>query len=158
MDETLRQLGELLLAAVPTVLLLSLVFALYRTLLHKPLVRVLEERHRLTAGAMEQARASIAQADARAAECEQRLRDARLAVFKALDERRRATLEARSAVASQARAASDERVRAARAVIQQEVASARASLHQQAGALAAAVMRTVLQPIAGAPPPAGASQ
>jgi len=44
MDETLRQLGELLLGSVPTVILLTLLFALYSAIVHKPLQRVLAER------------------------------------------------------------------------------------------------------------------
>ena len=44
MDQTLRQLGELLLGAVSTVILLALLYVLYTVIVHKPLQRVLEER------------------------------------------------------------------------------------------------------------------
>lgn len=158
MDETLRQLGELLLAAVPTVVLLSLIFALYRVLVHKPLVRVLEERYHLTAGALERARADIAAAAARASEYEQRLREARISIFRALEERRQRALEARSVTAAQARAAAQERVRHARAALEQQSAAARVLLEQQTESLAAAVIRTVLHPAAAAQSPAGGSQ
>ena len=43
MDQTLKQLGELLLGAVPTVILLALLYAFYTTIVHRPLRRVLEE-------------------------------------------------------------------------------------------------------------------
>ena len=42
MDQTLRQLGELLLGSVPTVILMGLLYVLYTTIVHKPLGRVLE--------------------------------------------------------------------------------------------------------------------
>src|ERR1035441_4400379 len=94
MDDTLQQLGELLLGAVPTVILLALLYALYTTIVHKPLQRVLAERRSKTEGAVEQSRADIAAAEARTAEYEQKLREARAAVFRAQEARRQAGLQA----------------------------------------------------------------
>src|SRR5580658_6793393 len=65
MDQTLHQLGELLLGAVPTVILLAILYALYTSIVHKPLQRVLEERRSKTEGAVEKSRADIAAAEAR---------------------------------------------------------------------------------------------
>ena len=78
MDETLRQLGELLLGAVPTVIMLALLYVLYKAIVHKPLARVLAERRGKTEGAIEKSKADIAAADARTSEYEQKLREARL--------------------------------------------------------------------------------
>ena len=89
MDAMLVQLGGLLLAAVPTALLLLLVYALYTALVHKPLQKVLAERRAKTEGAVEKARADIAAAEARTAEYEERMRDARLLVFKRQKARRK---------------------------------------------------------------------
>ena len=88
MDEILGQLGELLLGSVPTVIFLLLVYVLYTVLVHKPLAKVLEERHTRTEGAIERARADIAAAEARTAEYEQRLREARVALFPQQEARR----------------------------------------------------------------------
>src|SRR5579864_5888348 len=96
MDETLHQLGELLLGAVPTVILLTLLYALYTTIVHKPLQRVLAERRSKTEGAVEKSRADIAAAEARTAEYEQRMREARGAVFHAQEARRQAALQSRT--------------------------------------------------------------
>ena len=51
MEQTLHQLGELLLAAIPTVVLLLVLFGLYRVLVAGPLGRILEERYARTEGA-----------------------------------------------------------------------------------------------------------
>ena len=75
MDETLRQLGGLLLGAVPTVILLTLLYILYTAIVHKPLRRVLDQRRNKTEGAVEKSRADIAAAEARTSEYEQRLRE-----------------------------------------------------------------------------------
>ena len=53
MDQTLHQLGELLLGSIPTVILVALLYALYVVIVHKPLRRVLEERRSKTEGAVE---------------------------------------------------------------------------------------------------------
>jgi len=97
MDETLRQLGRLLLGSLPTILVLWLLYVLYRAIVHKPLSGVLAERRDRTEGAIEKARADIAAAEARTAEYEQRLREARAAVFKAQEAQRQQALEARAA-------------------------------------------------------------
>jgi F-type H+-transporting ATPase subunit b len=81
MDDTLQQLGELLLGSVPTVIMLAVLYALYTVIVHKPLQRVLAERRSKTEGAVEKSRADIAAAEARTTEYEQRLREARAAVF-----------------------------------------------------------------------------
>jgi len=65
MEQTLRQLGELLLGAVPTAILLGTLYILYTFLVHRPLTAVLAERRSRTQGAMEKARADIAGAEAR---------------------------------------------------------------------------------------------
>src|ERR1700688_4963935 len=103
MDETLRQLGELLLGSVPTVILLALLYALYTVIVHNPLGRVLEERRGKTEGAVEKSRADIAAAEARTSEYEQRLREVRAKVFHAQEARRKAALDARSAALNEAR-------------------------------------------------------
>src|SRR5215469_14254801 len=102
MDETLRQVGELLLGSIPTIILMVLLYVAYKFIVHKPLTAVLEERHSRTEGAVEKARADVAAAEARTAEYEQRLREARAAVFKAQEARRQAALQARSAAVSTA--------------------------------------------------------
>ena len=68
MDETFRQISELLLGSIPTIIFFLLLFGLYTVLVHKPLVRVLAERRARTQGAIEKARADIALAEKRTAE------------------------------------------------------------------------------------------
>ncbi len=146
MDAILRQLGELLLGAVPTVVLLVLLFIAYRVIVHGRLEEVLKERHARTQGAVEKAKADIGAADARTAEYEQRIRDAKMALYKAQEARRRQLMEARSAAVTEARAAADAQVKAARQQLEREVAAAKAALESQSDTLASEVIRTVLKP------------
>ena len=146
MDETLRQVGGLLLGAVPTVILLLLLFGLYTVLVHKPLERVLAERRSKTEGAVEKARADIASAEARTAEYEQRLREARVALFKSQESWRQQAMQARAAAVAQARARAKDQVEQARATIEKDKATVRAGLQAESARLAAEIIRTVLQP------------
>jgi F-type H+-transporting ATPase subunit b len=114
MDETLRQLGGLLLGSIPTIFFMVALYAAYTALVHRPLTRILAERRSKTEGAMEKARADIAAAEARTADYEQRLREARAALFKAQEARRQQALAARSAAVTQARARAQQQVESVR--------------------------------------------
>lgn len=154
MDKILQQVGELLLAAIPTMVLLLLTYWIYNTVLRKPLVKVLEERRNRTEGAVMKARSDVAAAEARTQEYEQKLREARLALFKALEARRAAAQQTRAEAVAQARAQAQEQVRQARAGIDQDMAVARTGLQGEVERLASEIIRTVLRP-AGAAPAAG---
>jgi F-type H+-transporting ATPase subunit b len=146
MDETLHQLGELLLGAVPTVILLTLLYALYTTIVHKPLQRVLAERRSKTEGAVEKSRADIAAAEARTAEYEQKLRAARAAIFQAQEARRRMVLQARANALQEARSRTQAQVQGAKRDIENDRAAAEKALSAEVAALAQEIVRRVLQP------------
>jgi F-type H+-transporting ATPase subunit b len=146
MDETLRQLGELLLGSVPTVILLTLLYVFYTLIVHKPLNRVLDQRRAKTEGAVEKSRADIAAAEARTSEYEQRLREARATLFRAQEARRKAALEARATVLNEARAKAHAQVQAAKADIQKDRDTAKVTLQEQVQTLASEIVRRVLEP------------
>ena len=154
MDETLRQLGGLLLGSIPTIILLLVLYAAYTFIVHRPLARVLAERHAKTEGAIEKARADVAAAEARTAEYEQRLREARTAVFKSQEAHRQAALQARTAAVATARAKAGEQVQQARAAIDKDKVAAQESLQADSARLAGEIIRRVLAPV-GAQPRAG---
>ena len=146
MDETFRQIGELLLGSVPTIILFLLLYGLYTVLVHKPLMRVLAERRARTQGAVEKARADIALAESRTAEYEQKLRDARIAILKAQEARRALASKAREAALAEARSQSQAQVQQAKAAIEQDKQAAQTTLDSEAGRLAAEIIRIVLEP------------
>jgi len=155
MDETLRQVGELLLGSVPTIIIFLLLFGLYTVVVHRPLVRVLSERLARTQGAIEKARADVASAEARTADYEQKLREARLALFKLLEARRAQAAQARAAAVAEARKSAQAQLEQARAVIEQDKASAEKVLDGEAGRLAQEIIRMVLDPALAQAPAGG---
>ena len=151
MDEIVGQLGGLLLGSVPTIIFVILLFGIYTAVVHKPLTKVLAERHSRTEGAIEKARADIAQAEARTAEYEQRLREARMTVFKSQEARRQQALQVRAAAVAEARTRAQAQVEQARAAIEQDKVVAKTGLEAESGRLATAIIRTVLEPATQSP-------
>jgi F-type H+-transporting ATPase subunit b len=146
MDQTLHQLGELLLGSLPTVILLVLLYALYTAIVHKPLQRVLAERRSKTEGAVEKSRADIARAEARTAEYEQKLREARAAIFRSQEAKRAAALQARTNAVNEARTKAQAQVLAAKKDIESDRAAAEKGIAAEASVLAQEIMRRILQP------------
>jgi F-type H+-transporting ATPase subunit b len=150
MDQLLRQVGELLLSSIPTIIGLLVVWAAYRTLVFNKLEQVLAQRHARTEGAMEKAKAEIVSALARTAEYEQKLREARAHIFKIQEAHRKQILDQRTHAITVARKRAEEMVKNAHAEVEQEVAAAKAGLPRHAEALADQIIQTVLRPAVAA--------
>ena len=150
MDEILRQVGTLLIAAIPTALGLLVVWAGYRFIVHGKLQQVLDQRHALTEGAIQKAQQEIAAAEARTANYEQRVREARAQIYQQQQAYRQRVLEQRNAALAAARKQAGDMVKQARAALEKDVLAAKTSLEQQANVLADQVIQQVLRPAAAA--------
>jgi len=150
MDEILRQVGELLISSIPAAIGLLVVWAGYRFIVHGKLQQVLAARHALTEGAIQRARQEIADAEARTAEYEQKVREARAQIYQQQQASRQRVLEQRNAALAEARKNAGEMVKQARAALEKDVLAAKAALQQQANTLADQVIEQVLRPAAAA--------
>ena len=148
MDTTLRQAGLLLLDAIPTVVMLLLLYAIYQNLVRKPLERMLAERREKTEGALQKARTDVAAAEARTQEYEGKLREARLTIFKAQEARREQAQQMRAQALDEARSRAQQQIREARAAVEKDMVEARASLQGESDRLASEIIRTILKPAA----------
>ncbi len=146
--DTLKQLGELLLSSIPAIIGLLIVWSAYRLLVYSPLQKVLAERHARTEGAIQQAQAEIATAEARTAEYEQRVREARSQIYMSQEAQNRRVMQEREAALGEARRQADAKVREARADVEKDVHAAKTSLEQQAQNLADRIIESVLRPAA----------
>jgi F-type H+-transporting ATPase subunit b len=158
MEETLRQLGGLLLGSIPTIILFLVTYFAYRVLVHNKLEYVLHERYVRTEGAIEKARADVAAAAGKTSEYEQRLREARMAVFKVQEARRQAALAARAELIAKARERADQQVAEARHRLARELELAKTQLQPESERLAGEVIRAILRPVGFAQYPAGGAQ
>ena len=147
MEETLRQVGEIALGSIPTIILFLIVYAAYRFLVHKPMAKVLADRFDRTEGAVQKARADISAAEAKTSEYEQRIREARVAIFKAQESRRQVALNARAEALRVAREKASAQVSEARKRIGLEADTAKKQLLPETERLANEVIRTILKPV-----------
>jgi len=150
MDAILRQIGELLVNSIPTIISVLILWTAYRFIVHGKLRQVLEQRHALTEGAIERAQQEIATAEKRTAEYEQRVREARSQIYKVQQANRQRVMDERNAALAESRQRAGEMVKKARAVLEAETAGAKGALEQQASVLADQVIATILKPAAAA--------
>lgn len=140
----MQQLGALMVSAIPTALLFIVLVIAYQLLMQGPLSATLQERRARTEGAMEAAHKAIALAEARAAEYEEKLRQARAEVYKAREQRVKEWNAERDAALEAARKAAGAKVHQARTAVDEEAAAARQAIEASAADLAAQVVRAVL--------------
>ena len=149
MEDIVQQVGALLLGAIPTILLFIVLVAAYQFLVQGPLNRTLAERRARTEGAMENAHKAIAQAEAKAAEYAEKLRQARAEIFKMREQRAKQRNAEREAALEAARKAAGVKVNQARAEMDVEAEHAKQAIQGSAGDLANQVVRAVLPLAAG---------
>ncbi len=145
MDETLRQLGGILLRAVPTFILVVLLHFYLKFIFFKPLARVLRQRYDATEGARKLAEASLAKASEKAAEYEAALRAARAETYKELEQLRRQLQDDRAVAVREARASAEAAVSQAKATLAAEVADLKKSLEAESDTLADRIADKVLR-------------
>jgi F-type H+-transporting ATPase subunit b len=144
MEETLRQLGGILLRAVPTFILVVLLHLYLKFIFFKPLERVLRQRYDATEGARKLAEESIARASQKAAEYEAALRAARAETYKEMEQLHRKLQEDRAASVKEARAEADAAVAHAKAVLAADVEALKKNLGAESDALADRIASKIL--------------
>lgn len=121
-----------------------LIFILNRTLF-KPINEVLDERERLGAGRLEEAKGMLVQYEQRLNRYEEQLRAARAEAYQQQEAQRREALSARQEMMAQIKDDAGRQVAAARAEIAAQTAGARESLEREARAMAATISSHILQ-------------
>ena len=144
MQDIMQQLGGLLVGAIPTALLFIVLVFAYQFLVQGPLTVVLAKRRDITEGAMEDARKAVAQAEAKAQEYGERLRQARADVYKLREQRMKQWSAERDAALDAAHKAATHKVRQVKAELEAETAAARQAIQASAADLAGLAVSAVL--------------
>jgi F-type H+-transporting ATPase subunit b len=145
MDAILQQLGELLLKAVPTFLLIVLLTFYLKIVFFKPLEKVLKRRYEATEGARKLAQEGLERAKAKTAEYEAALRAARAEIYLSQEKLHKQLQEAEGAQLQEARKQAEAAVKAAKAELASDVAAAKVSLEAQSETLANQIAETILR-------------
>ena len=144
MDETLHQLGGILLRAVPTFIIVVLLHFYLKFVFFKPLQQVLRQRYEATEGARKLAEASLLKASEKAAEYEAALRTARADTYKELEQLRRQLQDDRAAGVKEARARAEAAVAQAKSALATEVEGLKKNLEAETDALADRIAGKIL--------------
>ena len=146
MQDMVRQLGELFLQAVPTVLIILSFYFIMRTIFFKPLLRVMAERAARTLGAEKAAEDSKALAANKVQEYQGALRQARAQVYAEQEAARKKLLDERTASIKEARAKASGQVSAAKERVARELAAARREVAATVAQLSTEIARRILAP------------
>ncbi len=144
MDEVLRSLGGLLLKAIPTFLLVVLLYFYLKRVYFRPMARVLSERYDATEGARKLAEESLAKASGKAAEYENALRAARGDIYREQEEFRQKLRQDYAQAIQEAKRRAEAMVKEAHQQLAGELASAQQTLALQTGSLANEIVESVL--------------
>jgi F-type H+-transporting ATPase subunit b len=141
-----NQLGHLFLQAIPTVVLVFLLFVILERIFFRPIMGVLKQREDMTVGALARAREQVAEAETKTRQYEEAFQAARQEVYRQREVDRRANVEQRDAASRQAREQAEALITEARASLSAEVVRAKAELDSACQPLAEEISEILVGP------------
>lgn len=144
MDQTLHDLGGIVLNGLPTFFLVLILAFFVKHLYLNPLEKVLAERFKLTEGARKAAEDSLKNADTKIAEYQDALNRARHEIYQEQADFLQNLHAEQSEAVRNIRAESDSRVAAIKLSIATEADAARAALAAQSDVLASQIADSIL--------------
>lgn len=145
MDATLRALGEILLNAVPTFLLVVLLHFYLKKVFFQPMEKVLRQRFEATEGARKLADQALERASARVAEYEAVIRSARSEIYQAQEKFYKELQDQQAAQIADARLVAEAGVRETKAQLSRETEEARATLVEASQGMADDIANSMLR-------------
>jgi F-type H+-transporting ATPase subunit b len=149
--EIVRQLGDLFLSAVPTVIIVFLFYLFLRWSFFTPMQRVLSERHKRAEGAKQEAEESRAVVQEKLRTYNEAHRKARGEMFVSQEATRRRVVEERQATVNAARATAQQELQTAKKELAAEVLAVRAHLERESTNLATEIAAAILEELPGGP-------
>lgn len=149
--EIVRQLEDLFLQALPTVVIVFIFYLVMRSTFFGPLQRAMDERARRIDGAKAEAAAAQAAARGEMDRYHEALKKARAEVYSEQESARQAVLDERAKLLRALRARTQEMVQEAKQRIAAESATARAEIERQIPALAGQISKMILDRTALSP-------
>jgi F-type H+-transporting ATPase subunit b len=145
MEATLHALGQILVQALPTFILVLLLFVYLRSVFFKPLERVLDARDEATEGARKKAADALDRAQAKVEAYEEKMRAVRNEIYREQEEMRLKWRDEQTAQVAAARQRTETLVKGAKATIAAEANQAKSTLHQNSQALADQITQAILR-------------
>lgn len=144
MDQIIQFVGQTLVRAIPTFIIVYLLYLYLNKVFFTPLGDVLEKRRQATEGAIERAEVLVAKAAEKTAAYEQALAEARAEIYKENEAARAALASRQAETVEQARRAAAGTVSAARADLLRQGEASREALHGESERLADEIAAALL--------------
>lgn len=145
MEATLNALGQILLKAMPTFVLVFLLYFYLKRMFFRPLEGVLRKRYEATEGARKLADESLAKAAAKAEEFEAAMRAARGEVYQEIGQLRKQLQEERASAIQAARQRAEAQIAEAKVQLAKQVEQLKQNLTAESDALANQIVATILK-------------
>jgi F-type H+-transporting ATPase subunit b len=142
--EVLRETLNLIIASLPTTIIVFLFYLFARAAFFKPIMRVLDERAARTEGARSDAARLDSQAQEKLTLYHRALDKVRAEIYGEQEVARRAALDERAELLRQTRATANERVRQEKQRLEKELAGAGDQIERESARLAEDAARAVL--------------
>ena len=145
MEKVLYQIQQLLLEGSVTVAFLFVLFFVLNRFLFRPISKVLDERERMTSGALAEAAQQARQAETKTEEFESSLHQVRQEIYRRREALREENQAERDALLSEARKRAEATLRQGKADVAKHVDSAKSTLGAESKALAQQICDAVLE-------------
>jgi len=145
MESTLHDLGQLLLKAIPTIILLIIVHFYLKAMFFRPMADVLAKRREATDGLQEAAQQMRAKAEEQTKSIEAQINQAREAIYQEQEDARRRWTGEQSSQLDQARQKARDLIHDARQELEAESSAAQSRLQAYAETLADQVAKSILE-------------
>ena len=145
MEKVLHQIQQLFLEGSVTVVFVFVLFLVLNRLLFRPISKVLDERERMTSGALAAAAQQAQQAETKTEEFESSLQQARQEIYRRREALREEIQAERDAILSEARRRAEATLREGKADVAQHVEAAKSTLGAESKALAQQISDAVLE-------------
>ena len=155
--QTLVALGDILVKAIPTFILVWILFLYVSRIFLNPLQSTLRKRYESTEGLRQAAGARIGQAEQMTAAYQEALQTNSAEIYRQQEQDRQRAMEQRTEILRQAREKAEARIASARQEIHQDAEAAKKILQNESDQLAQWITRAVLEPAPTDPAPRGAS-
>ena len=149
--EPLLALGDILLKAIPTFILVWILYWYVSRVFLGPLQETLNKRRASTEGLRKAAEGRLSQAEQKTAAYKEAVRASAADIYRQQEQARQSAMEQRAEILRQARQRADERLALARQEIRQDTELAKNILDTESEQMALWITRAILEPPAASP-------
>ena len=143
--DVLSSLKDILFNAIPTFILVWVLYFYTSRIFFRPLQKTMSERHASTAGLRQAAEANIALAEQKTSQYQEALQSARTELYRRQEQERQQALDRRAEILRQSRQQAEEMVKRGQQEIRAEAEQAKKRLETESDQIAFSIAQAILK-------------